>query len=207
MRKSTSIILTVTMVLLLAGPVLAGGAKEGIAVHGHWKIEIFEPDGTPVSVTEFENALVSTGRSDLGELMDGRISIGGWMIMVYKATPGYSNTGPCDESGTDSPCVIAEGGVQWSSSAPDSYNLVATLTSSGIELSGTVIADHPSVINTVATFEKSCAATITPQNCPSEPFASTGLIHQRRFTETTLASPPSVQAGQIIQVTVTISFS
>ena len=35
----------------------AKGTQEGIKVHGHWTIEVRNPDGKVVTHTEFENAL------------------------------------------------------------------------------------------------------------------------------------------------------
>jgi hypothetical protein len=200
MRKSTKIILTVTMVLLLAGPVLAGGAKEGIAVHGHWKIEIFEPDGTPVSITEFENALVITGKGTLALLLDNDASVGGWTVSLDNGSTG---TEPCGSAAAPAACLLGETGVNWGSEVLHSTNLVATQSGGDIELSGTVTAENTTTIGVVASYTKRCLGTVTPVNCP----ASASDWSLWGFTATNLASPPSVQAGQIIQVTVTISFS
>ena len=37
----------------------AKGTQEGIKVHGHWTIEVRNPDGKVVTHTEFENVLVT----------------------------------------------------------------------------------------------------------------------------------------------------
>src|SRR6267378_4379919 len=37
-----------------------GGQKEGITVHGHWTIDVRNPDGTLVTHREFENAYIGT---------------------------------------------------------------------------------------------------------------------------------------------------
>jgi len=39
----------------------AGGKNEGIKVHGHWVLEIKNPDGSLASRHEFENSLVPGG--------------------------------------------------------------------------------------------------------------------------------------------------
>src|SRR2546423_15522419 len=41
------------------------GQQEGIKVHGHWTIEVRNPDGTLVTHREFENALTSLGAYSL----------------------------------------------------------------------------------------------------------------------------------------------
>ena len=38
-----------------------GGRNEGIKVHGHWTIEVRNPDGKVVTHREFENALAQGG--------------------------------------------------------------------------------------------------------------------------------------------------
>ncbi|HSP63214.1 MAG TPA: hypothetical protein VLQ90_09555, partial [Pyrinomonadaceae bacterium] len=38
-----------------------GGQKEGIKVHGHWTIDVRNPDGTLVTHREFENDLQADG--------------------------------------------------------------------------------------------------------------------------------------------------
>ena len=43
---------------------------EGIEVHGHWTIEVRNPDGSLDERYEFENALVDYGKQALGELLD-----------------------------------------------------------------------------------------------------------------------------------------
>ena len=52
-----------TLALLLAfkpcfaqTPAPSGGPAEGIKVHGHWTIEVRDPDGTLVTHREFEKA-------------------------------------------------------------------------------------------------------------------------------------------------------
>src|SRR3989442_5421961 len=44
-----------------------GGQVEGIKVHGHWTIEVRNPDGTLVTRREFENGLV--GASGLAQIL------------------------------------------------------------------------------------------------------------------------------------------
>jgi len=68
-----------------------GGTHEGIKVHGHWMIEVRNPDGRLVSHTEFENSLVQTGgESNLVDILIGLDVPGGYMIAM-----GANSGAPC----------------------------------------------------------------------------------------------------------------
>jgi hypothetical protein len=68
------------------------GTQEGIKVHGHWTIEVRNPDGKLVSHTEFENSLVQpTGASDLVAMLFGYGAPGGYLVEVG----GGGTAGPC----------------------------------------------------------------------------------------------------------------
>jgi hypothetical protein len=67
-----------------------GGTHEGIKVHGHWMIEVRNPDGKLVSHTEFENSLQSTGADILTGLLSGQYVPGGFQIVFNTSvTPSY----------------------------------------------------------------------------------------------------------------------
>jgi hypothetical protein len=46
-------------------------AGEALRVHGHWTVEIAEPNGSVVRVVEFDNALTEGGQIILGFLLNG----------------------------------------------------------------------------------------------------------------------------------------
>ena len=48
---------------------------QGIKVHGHWTIEVRDPDGTLVTYREFENSLTAAGGQFLAALMGGTTTI------------------------------------------------------------------------------------------------------------------------------------
>ena len=103
----------------------AKGDREGIKVHGHWTIEVRNPDGSLDKHIEFENALVTSNFSDmpggpalLFALLSGTYNFpappgsaatqaGGWAINLQ---PPSGSTSPCqftgpgagDSSGIDS---------------------------------------------------------------------------------------------------------
>ena len=86
----------------------AGGNHEGITVHGHWTIEVKNPDGKLVSHTEFENALVQpVGAVNLSSLLFGTIVPGGFWVRL---TDGIGDGGPCPSIttafGLETNCIL-----------------------------------------------------------------------------------------------------
>ncbi len=59
--------------------------NEGVIVHGHWIIEVKNPDGTLIERREFDNALMSDGRELLVKLLARQTSLGGWIIRLMGA--------------------------------------------------------------------------------------------------------------------------
>jgi len=206
---SLAAVIAVMGISFLASPAFAEGQegtpKEGIKVHGHWKIEIFNPDGTRVSVTEFENALdSSSGASYLIQLLSGNAVHGSWGIALGQFA---SATQPCDDgAGTSIYCRIGESGGFYGGVVIHSSNLAVnaewSTTPRKIDLSGSVTATDPSTIDLVMTTASYCTSATDPVTCKT----NNNNIWQI-FTQATLGTPPSVVAGQLIQVTVTITFS
>ncbi len=65
------------------------GPREGITVHGHWTIEVHNPDGKLVSHNEFENSL-SSGGYLLSSILNRQYSTGYWSIILSLSQPGQS---------------------------------------------------------------------------------------------------------------------
>ena len=100
------------------------GQREGITVHGHWAIEVRNPDGKLVSHTEFENALspgfpfpilegltaqVPGGAAFLSALMSGQavITPGNWAILLEGSSLALPSPGaPCVTAQTYGTCFI-----------------------------------------------------------------------------------------------------
>lgn len=173
------------------------GSNEGITVHGHWKIEVRDPDGTVAEIREFENALMSGGALSLARVL-GRVAIvNNWRVVLRDS----GADSPCLDGGQPSLCVI------WEASGTDSefqfYNLTSTVPPIGdpdenlLILSGTATAARDGQILIVSTeLTTPCGSGVAPE-C--------GVT--RTMTQTTLGSPVVVQAGQSILATVQISFS
>jgi hypothetical protein len=205
MTTRTLTALCLAAALLAAGATPAAevpeGISDGVKVHGHWKIEVFEPDGTRVSSYEFDNALDPFAKGTLRYLLDSQMSHGGWAVAL--AGPNYD--GPCDQSGSQGACVLQEAGVVYLNN-PHSTNLVVSALPSSydFQIMGSVVADYASSVAFVQTRTKVCSGGNTaPTACRT---LATGF-GENPFTATNLATPVPVLAGQIIQVTVTISFS
>jgi hypothetical protein len=167
------------------------GPSEGIAVHGHWVIEVRERSGTLVTRRAFENALTPVGPQLIAEILSGWVTVGAWTVLLTTA----SGTPPCPGG-----CSITEPNVPAGAGAT-SYNLAKGTQDGPFKLVGNVTALSNGVIDKVATSAMRCARTTSPQDC------SQRLSAFRRLTEATLATPIEVVAGQQVLVTVEISFT
>jgi len=183
-----------------------GGPHEGIKVHGHWVIEVRNPDGSLVSRTEFENAVdPSFGTGHLAGLLKQARTPGHWAIRLGGTRTGFSPPPACTGSalgGTD--CWIVQPGSLAPFNAPAagvSTNLVVGLAGASqdqLTFSGSVTVLADGKIDFVNTWQGVCGVDVAPQNCTT--------IQGGPLTFFAL-DPIPVQQGRIIQVTVTVSFS
>lgn len=185
-----------------AGKLPGDGKHEGIKVHGHWAIEVRNPDGTVVTHREFENSLTAGGAAILSSLLSRSVSLGSWTVEV-----GSSTAPPCQNTsaGVPSACLIHEPGTAF---VPDNNSVFTLTVASGagntLILSGTAAAGINGNIDQVQTFSSVCANTFAP----SSPCSVAAQLPQSAIlTSATLTSPIVVSQGQTIAVTVTISFS
>jgi hypothetical protein len=190
-----------------------GEPREGIKEHGHWTIEIRNPDGSLVSHREFENSLIGNGGQALAFLLDRQQSVGYWTINLAAAG---GQAGPCPSTNPlnpDSQCLIKEvpafRGPEYSFptlkvSGPDTDPKQSNIT-----LNGSAIAGGNSQIGTVGTTITFCPPTIapsTPCGDVSGQVLAAGTMGVT-FSGATVTPAISVAKGQTIQVTVVISFS
>lgn len=200
MRKTLTTALIALLLAVIPGAMALraqapSGPREGIVVHGHWVIDIREPDGRLVSHLDFENALEPTGGDLLSNILARRKTPGPWLIDLSNSLRSVYTAFPCVEyqggffggtaTAVGSPCVLYE---------PYNLNLDAT----GLVLSGVVRASGNGYIDHVATRLTSCDSTVLPSDCPlgnpSVPFSGTFVALQH------------VVVGQLISVTVTFTF-
>ena len=186
-----------------AGPtaVTGGEAREGIAVHGHWTIEVRDPDGGLVERREFDNALVMGGSTALALVAAGLQTSGVWWVDLDHGGAGGR---PC--AGGTLPCRIIE------SAAGGGGHVFSTLTVSvpnagpdtgKLVLSGTATADNDTLISFVQTTLSLC----DPAAAPITDCVGGSGIGNYTFTQASVSPAVSIVSGQQILVTVIITFS
>jgi hypothetical protein len=202
-----------------------GGTHEGIKVHGHWVIEVRNPDGTLAQRREFENSL-SPLQSQLQSLLAGNSVVGGWEIVL-----GYGGSGPaiCTVN-----CVLYQSSVVYPgalgsgnqnpftcSAAPNvSCNLNVALGNDpngkyAVIFTGTIQPQQTGSIGVVNTELYTCGpgqisgalTSNSPTNCAAGTFSSGSAGDVQLFTSANLSTPLSgVQPAQTVSVTVYITF-
>lgn len=159
-----------------------GGNHEGITVHGHWVIEVKNPDGKVAARREFENTLQNTGADLLVGLLYGQFSAGFWDVRVSYASnnPGSGPCSPvigCDIQMPGIPAgapIYCTGGYQPppplsaipSAACSDNLNTSIVPPSGGgvsnsLQLSGSVVSTSGGTINAVSTELLPCASSTT----------------------------------------------
>ena len=204
------VVLTFLALGLLQSPQLAVAQSEGLKVHGHWTIEIRQPDGVLVTHREFENALAEEGAANLVSFLARGKVPGLWRIELRKT--GFAGDSPCEDSlSHDTACFIAELSDTFAANRPSHFFRTLTISApvSGVNggklvLGGVATAARDSQIAVVATHLGSCDLT-APQPCtnPGPSFTLTTI----KDPITGSLAPIRVLPGQIIQVTVVLSFS
>jgi len=200
------------------------GTHEGIKVHGHWTIEVRNPDGTRVSRVEFENALTTGGATSLTGLLLGSEVQGGFIIFLSTNTP--TTTGPCSPgSGGSTVCVLFASLINptpatfadATNGCPGGANcfpltIAPNAAVTGISLTGSAMAGSNGQITDVSVGNLTCGpyptTATSPINVTSPSTCAAGTVaNAYGLTHATLSSPVQVLAGQTIAVTVNISFS
>jgi len=193
------------------------GANEGIKVHGHWTIEVRNPDGKVATHREFENAL--TTQNPLAYLLTGLYSAGSWGVFMETSSAG---SGPCGNSTTTTSInicdlqqpgsfAVTEPGSSCTVALGCFANLQVSVTGTtfpAVQLSGTATAAVSGQIGYVYSLLNVCSqqaqptspSTISPNTCFTTAYNPNG------FTAATLSSPIPVLAGQTIALTVVLSF-
>ena len=190
-------------------------ASEGIKVHGLWVIDVKNPDGTLAEHRVFENSLQDS--NTLVGLLGGYYVAGDFGIRLgYQTSPSICPTSSCyivqsttTQLGTD---VCGAGNCQLGlTKTVNLYNGVGAPTAPSLVLAGQYTALQTGTVGQVGTNIGRCgsaagpASTTTPSACPSIPSGSP-LVSDYLFTGTYI-TPIPVSSGQIVQVSVTITFS
>jgi hypothetical protein len=208
------------------------GAQEGIQVHGHWTIEVRNPDGTVDKHLDFENGFctlsntigvnaISTGDLTLAGLLTGLSVPGPWQIQLASpAVPaGGAPVPACSKLINTSNEFILDQSNATSLVAGCSAGLLCfpvltppTLTSSnnGIILSGQFTIPAGTSNTTIT------AVLTTMATCPSSSYtlstctANSSTLSPFSGTYLTgigsVPAAPTVTAGQTVAVSVQYSF-
>jgi hypothetical protein len=204
---------------LLAAKPPGKGQNEGIHVHGHWTIEVRNPDGKLVTHREFENGLSTiNGAGFLAALLGRVVTPGGWQVELT-------------DSAQQNAIIITEANSTISTYCPDtlksssldsgscSSNLTLTgpqeagqgITGGSLTFAGSGIVPQgfPAALGVVFTQNLICAPSASAQTClnSGSPIDSPQLTF--RNLDGVGTDPPSVPvtAGQTVSVTVVISFT
>ena len=177
---------------------------EGITVHGHWQIDVHNEDGSLDRTVEFENAL-DQGDTALTQLLSRQATPGEWQIYIDSE---FGTPKPCvDTVDTPVECTIRQIGGETSSHFP---NLTVDASAgTSLTLSGHVTVGTATDIVIVGTTLITCASTLSPDDCLLAisdnvyPFTFKGALD----STTDEFEPVPVTAGQLVQVSVTLSFS
>jgi hypothetical protein len=185
-------------------PSASKGQKEGITVHGHWTIEVRNPDGKVAAHREFENALVTTGNSSGASLLAA--------VLGRVVTPGSWQIRLADTSAENNEVIVNEPGSTALNICQSAIGGLAANGGAG-SCSGTLSLAAPTISGgggTLGTGAGLVGATLTltgsgqvPQGFPS----AIGFVQTVSWicTSSDPAAVP-VNAGQSVLVTVAISF-
>ena len=210
--KKLSVVKWALVALALAGiPATALAQSEGIKVHGRWVIEVQNPDGTVVERREFNNALQSGGQQILAGLLS-RVSVPGRWAVHFGNAPHAAGASPC-QGGTGHSfgnfCTLMENAASNpTGGTAESRNLVVTLASTSVSMTGTITALVDGSIARVATQLGACVASTVNYSIADCNIGGAPLP----FSDASLGFPGyplpvNVVAGQIIKITVTFTFS
>lgn len=199
-------------------PAPTGGRQEGVKIHGHWVIDVRNPDGTLAQHHDFENSATGYGQELLAALMSGYAVPSDYAIFLAS-----TGTAPCSAPQGNIGCGIVHSLTTLPGSALCQYytcftsltyaaNIIdSSASGSTFTLAGNFTASQAGTITGVSTFYGTCPAnlstvtgltTVSPSTCSTTP----GSGGYRTGTTTTITTV-NVVASQIVQVTVTFSFS
>jgi hypothetical protein len=192
---------------------------EGIKVHGHWTIDVKNPDGTLAQHREFENSFQPGGSIAIIQLITGLAIPSDMGIGVTSPT---GQTPPCGPS-SQSICLMVrslkdEPGTSFCVSlAVCSVNLTSATSFTALPYtltySGSFQASEAGSITGVQSFLGSCVQspvgleTISPAICSAGNLSNTQSGFSYAIFSGTTINAVAVTAGQIVQVSVAFTFS
>jgi len=179
----------------------AGGPSEGLQIHGHWVIEVRDPDGTLASRQEFDNA-INQGHKSTAAILAREVNVGRWQVILGAPAAGFGSLDPCIRASTGNvrPCVIGEPGdtIADDQSLTVDSPLIGGSASNRVVLEGQVAVERDGQIGRVGTGLGLCLPPTSPCGF------SDGFF---RFSVANLATTETVVTGQLVQVTVTFTIN
>ena len=194
-----------------------GGTHEGITVHGHWVIEVRNPDGKLVSHTEFENSLEQpTGGQYIAQILGGTAFAGEYAIALPVPCSSYSFCVLSQTGGAAVPSVGITSDVSSAfggavslicSGAPVgtcTQTLSVVVNGGSIVLQGSAVAQAAGSVGGVESLISRCGTNgVTPYTQP-QCGQQNGEVEP--LTGATVTPVVPFSGGQTVSVTVTISF-
>jgi hypothetical protein len=186
-------------------PQAAAREEGGIKIRGHWVLEVRDPNGALAKRREFDNSLTSFGSQTLAKLLTQNASLGKWTVRLA----GTTNTcaGGTLFNVPASVCYIVD---STASNLPLGTAAFPTLTvqnvSNQIVMTGSYTALAAGDITNVQTLSVTCAPTTSGSSCTTAALGSLPFTSHDLVTAQGAPAPLVVAAGQIVQVSVTISF-
>lgn len=197
-------LLAIVVTLFAVAPAMAQEgpgtpATEGIQVHGHWIIEVYEGDRL-VERREFENALAEGGAVQMLEVLASSETPGVWLIGLQADYEFDGTTIGCSffDLHHNGSCYEQTEGAQ--TTIPTSGDNAGKLVLQRSFVQSSEQGTTSWTILAVASGMDSCANSTAPVDCTSN-------INTVAVTEKTLATPVSVEQGQQVNITVIISFT
>lgn len=195
------------------------GTSEGIKVHGHWTIEVRNPDGTVATHREFENSLAGgsgtgNGGTLISALLSRTLTPGSWLISLQGkggaelliAEPGSPAAAACTLGAQSAPSTFLACSTTLSVTGPQIAG--GTFTGSTVTLAGNVMVPSSSLTPISAVTTSTFPCNLSTGSSPSACAAATGSAGQFDLTLAVLSGSAAVPVtgGQLIAVTVVISF-
>jgi hypothetical protein len=198
--------------------------KQGVKVHGHWKIDIKNPDGTLDRTVEFENSLVTGGDGGdfiLSQLLTGKTEMGDWGIDFQDSTgswcPNYCLIDQVAGKG-----ALGSNAATFTTPAEIYSGLTASFVDAtqqngekiSMVIQGSAVASTNTSIINVGTMAGYCVINPTASTKANATACATGTdfsmftkVNSTYFTGVNLSPAITVVSGQTVLFTVTITFS
>jgi hypothetical protein len=181
-------------------------SHQGIKVHGHWKIVVKNADGSVAETREFENSLTTNGASVLAQLISGASLTNGASggLAIDLTTTGTSICGkPNCGMVPNTTGGVGYGFCVFVNDYCSPTALTTTVNGGSIVLAGQIAATQTGTITAVSTQMGTCSYSVSASTCGT---TNTQVGSAGTITSTTVAAV-AVNSGQVVQVSVTISFS